>query len=123
MQKVKRDIRKKGVKLTIVDARFAKPLDEKLILELASNHELLITIEEGSIGGFGSHVMKLLSDRGVFDKGLKFRSMFLPDIFIDQDTPEKMYDKAGLNCSSIIEKIEEALKSNIIFAKNKNKFS
>ena len=67
--------------------------------------------------------MKLLSDRGVFDKGLKFRAMFLPDIFIDQDTPEKMYDKAGLNCSSIIEKIEEALKSNIIFAKNKNKFS
>ncbi len=122
-KKSKEILEKKGVKLTIVDARFAKPLDEKLILELASNHELLITIEEGSIGGFGSHVMKLLSDRGVFDKGLKFRAMFLPDIFIDQDTPEKMYDKAGLNCSSIIEKIEEALKSNIIFAKNKNKFS
>ena len=86
---------------------------------MASNHELILTIEEGSIGGFGSHVMKLLSDRGVFDKGLKFRSMFLPDIFIDQDTPEKMYEKAGLNHSSIVQKIEEALKSNIIFAKKK----
>ena len=79
--------------------------------------------DRGSIGGFGSHVMKLLSDRGVFDKGLKFRSMFLPDLFIDQDTPEKMYEKAGLNFNSIVEKIEEALKSNIIFAKNKNKLS
>ena len=116
-------LNKKGINPTIIDARFAKPLDEKLILEIASNHELILTIEEGSIGGFGSHVMKLLSDRGVFDKGLKFRSMFLPDIFIDQDTPEKMYEKAGLNFNSIVEKIEEALKSNIIFAKNKNKFS
>ena len=67
--------------------------------------------------------MKLLSDRGIFDKGLKFRSMFLPDIFIDQDTPEKMYEKAELNHSSIVQKIEESLKSNIIFAKNKNKLS
>ena len=86
----------KGVECTIVDARFAKPLDEKLIMELATNHEVLITIEEGSIGGFGSHVMQLLSDRGVFDTGLKFRSMILPDIFIDQDTPEKMYERAGV---------------------------
>ena len=80
---------KKGIDCTIIDARFAKPLDEKLIMEVASNHEVLITIEEGSIGGFGSHVMQFLSDRGVFDKGLKFRSMILPDIFIDQDTPKK----------------------------------
>ena len=114
---------KKGIQISLVDARFAKPLDEKLILEMASNHELILTIEEGSIGGFGSHVMKLLSDRGVFDSGLKFRSMFLPDVFIDQDSPEKMYEKAGLNSNSIVEKIEEALKSNIIFAKNKNKLS
>ena len=121
--KKQRKFWKKGINVSIIDARFAKPLDEKLILEVASNHELILTIEEGSIGGFGSHVMKLLSDRGVFDKGLKFRSMFLPDIFIDQDTPEKMYEKAGLNSNSIVEKIEEALKSNIIFAKNKNKFS
>ena len=81
-----------GIDCTIVDARFAKPLDEKLIMEIATNHEVLITIEEGSIGGFGSHVMQLLSDRGVFDRGLKFRSMILPDIFIDQDSPEKMYE-------------------------------
>ena len=122
-KKAKEILEKKGISLTLVDARFAKPLDEKLILEVASNHELILTIEEGSIGGFGSHVMKLLSERGVFDKGLKFRSMILPDIFIDQDTPEKMYEKAGLNYNAIIEKIEEGLKSNIIFAKNKNKFS
>ena len=108
---------------TIVDARFAKPLDEKLIMEIASNHEVVITIEEGSIGGFGSHVMQLLSDRGVFDKGLKFRSMILPDIFIDQDSPEKMYEVAGLDSLSIANKIRETLNSNIILAKNKNKIS
>ncbi len=113
----------KGIECTIVDARFAKPLDEKLIMEIATNHEVLITIEEGSIGGFGSHVMQLLSDRGVFDTGLKFRSMFLPDIFIDQDTPEKMYETAGLDSLSIVNKIEETLNSNIIIAKNKNKIS
>ncbi|OUW73553.1 MAG: 1-deoxy-D-xylulose-5-phosphate synthase [Pelagibacteraceae bacterium TMED216] len=109
---------KKGIYLTIADARFAKPLDEKLIIHLATNHELLVTIEEGSIGGFGSHVMHLLSERGIFDKGLKFRSMILPDIFIDQDTPELMYKAAGLDAKSIVEKIENALKSNIVLAKN-----
>ena len=113
----------KGIECTIVDARFAKPLDEKLIMEIATNHEVLITIEEGSIGGFGSHVMQLLSDRGVFDTGLKFRSMILPDIFIDQDTPEKMYQTAGLDYVSIFNKIEETLNSNIILAKNKSKIS
>ena len=114
---------KKGIDCTIIDARFAKPLDEKLIIEIASNHEVLITIEEGSIGGFGSHVMQFLSDRGVFDRGLKFRSMILPDIFIDQDTPEKMYETAGLDSLSIINKVEETLNSNIILAKNRNKIS
>ena len=114
---------KKGIDCTIIDARFAKPLDEKLIMEVASNHEVLITIEEGSIGGFGSHVMQFLSDRGVFDRGLKFRSMILPDIFIDQDTPEKMYENAGLDSSSIANKVEETLNSNIILAKNRNKIS
>tara|TARA_Y100000591_G_scaffold321455_1_gene336494 strand:- start:699 stop:2618 length:1920 start_codon:yes stop_codon:yes gene_type:complete len=114
---------KKGINCTIIDARFAKPLDEKLIMEVASNHEALISIEEGSIGGFGSHVMQFLSDRGVFDKGLKFRSMILPDIFIDQDTPEKMYEIAGLDHISIANKVEETLNSNIILAKNKNKVS
>ena len=113
----------KGIDCTIVDARFAKPLDEKLIMEIATYHEVLVTIEEGSIGGFGSHVMQLLSDRGVFDKGLKFRSMILPDIFIDQDSPEKMYEIAGLDCASIVNKIEDTLNSNIILAKNKNKIS
>ena len=113
----------KGIECTIIDARFAKPLDEKLIMEVSTNHEVLITIEEGSIGGFGSHVMQLLSDRGVFDTGLKFRSMILPDIFIDQDTPEKMYEIAGLDNLSIINKVEETLNSNVILAKNKNKIS
>jgi len=120
-KKASEELLKKGIDCTIVDARFAKPLDEKLIMEIASNHEALITIEEGSIGGFGSHVMQFLSDRGVFDKGLKFRSMILPDIFIDQDTPEKMYETAGLDSSSIAYKIEETLNSNIILAKNRNK--
>ena len=112
---------KKGIDITIIDARFAKPLDEKLIMETATNHEVLITIEEGSIGGFGSHVMQFLSDRGIFDKGLKFRSMILPDLFIDQDTPEKMYEKAGLDSLSIQSKVEETLNSNIILAKNRTK--
>ena len=111
----------KGIELTLVDARFAKPLDEKLIMEVATTHEAVITIEEGSIGGFGSHVAQLLSDRGVFDKGLKFRSMILPDLFLDQDSPEVMYNKAGLDSRSIVNKIEDVLKSNIILAKNKNK--
>ena len=112
-----------GINCTLVDARFAKPLDEKLIMEIASNHEVVISIEEGAIGGFGSHVMQLFSDRGVFDKGLKFRSMIFPDIFIDQDTPEKMYEFAGLDSLSITNKVKETLNSNIILAKNKNKIS
>jgi 1-deoxy-D-xylulose-5-phosphate synthase len=110
----------KGIELTLIDARFAKPLDEKLIMEVATTHEAVITIEEGSIGGFGSHVAQLLSERGVFDKGLKFRSMTLPDLFLDQDSPEEMYKKAGLDSLSIVNKIEDVLKSNIILAKNKN---
>ena len=122
-KKASENLSRKGIECTIIDARFAKPLDEKLIMEVATNHEALITIEEGSIGGFGSHVMKLLSDRGVLDTGLKLRSMFLPDIFIDQDSPEKMYEIAGLDSLSIISKVEETLNSNIIIAKNKNKKS
>ena len=122
-KKAAEQLLKKGIDCTIVDARFAKPLDEKLIMEIASNHEVLISIEEGSIGGFGSHVMQFLSDRGVFDRGLKFRSMILPDVFIDQDTPEKMYEIAGLDSISIANKVEEALNSNIILAKNKKNIS
>jgi 1-deoxy-D-xylulose-5-phosphate synthase len=123
-KKVAEILSTKGIELTLVDARFAKPLDEKLIMEIATTHEVLITIEEGSIGGFGSHVAQLLHERGVFDKGLKFRSMTLPDIFIDQDTPEVMYKKAGLDSLSIIRKIEDLLKSNVVLVKkntqNKN---
>jgi 1-deoxy-D-xylulose-5-phosphate synthase len=95
----------KGITTTIVDARFAKPLDEELIITCAKKHEMMITIEEGSIGGFGSHVANLLAEKGIFDKGLKFRSMMLPDIFIEHDTPEKMYDVAGLNAKQIAQKI------------------
>jgi 1-deoxy-D-xylulose-5-phosphate synthase len=84
-------------------------LDEQLILDSAKNHEALITIEEGSIGGFGSHVSHLLAENGIFDKGLKFRSMILPDIFIEQDTPERMYDIAELNAFHISKKALEVL--------------
>ena len=118
-KKASEKLSEKGINCTIIDARFAKPLDEKLIMEVATNHEVLISIEEGSIGGFGSHVMQLLSDRGVFDTGLKFRSMILPDLFIDQNTPEKMYETANLDSLSIVNKVEETLNSNIILAKNK----
>ncbi len=113
----------KGIKVTIIDARFAKPLDEKLIMEIAANHEVVVSIEEGSVGGFGSHVMQLLSNRGVFDKGLKFRAMILPDQFIDQDDPKKMYEKAGLDSDAIVNTIENALNSNVVIAQNKNKNS
>ena len=88
---------------------------------MATTHEALITIEEGSIGGFGSHVAQLLSERGVFDKGLKFRSMTLPDVFIDHDSPEAMYKKAELDNLSIVNKVEDILKSNIVLAQNKTK--
>jgi len=108
----------KGISTTVVDARFAKPLDKKLIMDLSLNHEVLITIEEGSIGGFGSHVMQMLSERGIFDKGLKMRSMILPDKFLDQDTPEEMYKKAGLDSESIVDKVENVLKSNVVVAKS-----
>ena len=110
----------KGISTTVADARFAKPLDQKLIMDLSLNHEVLITIEEGSIGGFGSHVFQMLSERGVFDKGLKIRSMILPDQFIDQDTPENMYKTAGLDFQSIEQKALDTLKSNIVIPKIKN---
>ena len=100
-----KELKNKGISTTIVDARFAKPLDEELIIRCAREHDMVITIEEGSIGGFGSHVANLLAEKGIFDKGLKFRSLMLPDVFIDQDTPEKMYDVAGLNAEQITKKI------------------
>ena len=106
------ELKNKGITTTIVDARFAKPLDDELILKCARQHQVMITIEEGSIGGFGSHVKNLLSEKGIFDKGLKFRAMTLPDIFIDHDTPKKMYDIAGLNASYISKKITDILFNN-----------
>jgi 1-deoxy-D-xylulose-5-phosphate synthase len=99
----------KGVQATIADARFAKPLDEDMILQLARHHEALITVEEGAVGGFGSHVAQLLADNAVFDKGLKFRSMVLPDIFIDQASPRDMYNVAAMNAPHIEAKVLEAL--------------
>jgi len=99
----------KGITPTVADARFAKPLDRDLILDLAARHEVLITVEEGAIGGFGSHVAQLLAEEGVFDAGLKYRSMVLPDIFIDQASPEAMYRVAGLDAAQIESKILEIL--------------
>ncbi|MEP3334311.1 1-deoxy-D-xylulose-5-phosphate synthase [Sedimentitalea sp.] len=99
----------KGIKPTIADARFAKPLDRDLILSLANEHEALITIEEGAVGGFGSHVAQLLADEGVFDTGLKFRSMVLPDTFIDQASPSDMYKVAGMSAAQIEAKVLDVL--------------
>ncbi|HSG36769.1 MAG TPA: 1-deoxy-D-xylulose-5-phosphate synthase [Paracoccaceae bacterium] len=99
----------RGISPTVVDARFAKPLDEEMILGLARDHEALITIEEGAIGGFGSHVAQLLAEHGIFDTGLKYRSMVLPDIFIDQASPKAMYDIAGLNAKDIEAKVLSVL--------------
>jgi len=113
-------LNQKGISVTVADMRFAKPIDLDLILELCLNHEALITIEEGSVGGFGSHVMQFLSNRGIFDKGIKLRSMILPDIFIDQDTQENIYKKAGLDSISIEEKVLETLKSNVVLSKAKS---
>ena len=99
----------RGITPTVADARFAKPLDRALILDLAEQHEALITIEEGAVGGFGSHVAQLLADEAVFDAGLKFRSMVLPDTFIDQSSPEDMYAMAGLNAADIEAKVLDVL--------------
>jgi 1-deoxy-D-xylulose-5-phosphate synthase len=104
----------KGIMPTIADARFAKPLDRDMILKLAADHDALITIEEGAVGGFGSHVAQLLADEAVFDTGLKFRSMVLPDTFIDQSSPADMYAMAGLNASDIEAKVLEVLGVGVI---------
>ncbi|RID90040.1 1-deoxy-D-xylulose-5-phosphate synthase [Gemmobacter lutimaris] len=99
----------RGIACTVADARFAKPLDRALILQLAAHHEALITVEEGAIGGFGSHVAQVLAEEGVFDRGLKYRSMVLPDTFIDQASPEAMYAVAGMNAPQIEAKVLETL--------------
>jgi 1-deoxy-D-xylulose-5-phosphate synthase len=102
-----------GLSTTVADARFAKPLDTDLLLRLAREHEVLITIEEGSIGGFAAQVMHTLADNGVLDGGLKVRPMVLPDIFIDQDSPSAMYATAGLDAKGIVTKAFEALGQNL----------
>ncbi|MEM7214039.1 MAG: 1-deoxy-D-xylulose-5-phosphate synthase [Pseudomonadota bacterium] len=99
-----------GLSATVADARFAKPLDTELVEQLARNHEVLITVEEGSIGGFGSHVIQHLAQTGALDQGiLKFRSLFMPDIYMDQASPNDMYSLAGLNRDSIVKTVFEAL--------------
>ena len=98
-----------GFRTSVVDARFMKPLDEALILRLAREHEILLTLEEGAIGGFGSHVMHMLAENAMLEIGLKCRALVLPDIYIDQDKPEAMYDKAGLNAAQIIETVRGLL--------------
>ena len=102
------------IKPTVADARFAKPLDREMILGLAHDHEALITVEEGAIGGFGSHVAQLLAEEGVFDHGLKFRSMVFPDIFIDQAGPREMYEVAGMNAEHIEAKVLDVLGVGVI---------
>ncbi|MEX0371557.1 MAG: 1-deoxy-D-xylulose-5-phosphate synthase [Tateyamaria sp.] len=109
VEKAAENLSAKGISPTIADARFAKPLDRAMILNLAATHEALITIEEGAVGGFGSHVAQLLADEGVFDTGLKFRSMVLPDIFIDQASPADMYAVAGMNAEQIEAKVLNVL--------------
>jgi len=99
----------RGIEPTIADARFAKPLDRDLILDLAAGHEALITIEEGAIGGFGSHVAQLLAGEGVFDTGIKYRSMVLPDVFIDQASPADMYAAARMNAEHVEAKVLDTL--------------
>ena len=109
VQKAAEALAAKGLTPTIADARFAKPLDRDLILTLARTHEALITIEEGAIGGFGSHVAQLLAEEAIFDHGLKFRSMVLPDTFIDHASPEAMYRSAGMDAAHIEAKVLEVL--------------
>jgi 1-deoxy-D-xylulose-5-phosphate synthase len=98
-----------GLSTTVADARFAKPLDTDLLLRLAREHEVLVTIEEGAIGGFGGHVLQTLAEHGVLDRGLQVRCMVLPDLFLDQDTPTAMYANAGLDAKGIVTKVFEAL--------------
>jgi 1-deoxy-D-xylulose-5-phosphate synthase len=102
----------KGLSTTVADLRFAKPLDSELIRKLMTTHEVVVTIEEASIGGLGAHVLTLASDEGLLDAGLKIRTMRLPDVFQDQDKPEKQYDEARLNAPHIVETVLKALRVN-----------
>ncbi|MEL6678263.1 MAG: 1-deoxy-D-xylulose-5-phosphate synthase [Pseudomonadota bacterium] len=103
------ELEARGISTTVADARFAKPLDRELILRLAAEHEALVTIEEGAVGGFGSHVLQLLAEEGALDAGLRIRPMVFPDTFIDQDSPAKMYEVAGMNAPQIVSTALSAL--------------
>ncbi len=102
----------KGLSTTVADLRFAKPLDVDLIRKLLTSHEVAVTVEEASIGGFGAHVLTMASDEGLIDAGLKLRTLRLPDKFQDQDSPQKQYDEAGLNAPQIVEAVLKALRIN-----------
>jgi 1-deoxy-D-xylulose-5-phosphate synthase len=102
----------RGLSTTVADLRFAKPLDEELIRKLLTTHEVAVTIEEGSVGGLGAHVLTLASDTGLIDAGLKLRTMRLPDLFQDQDKPETQYAQAGLDADAIVETVLKALRHN-----------
>ena len=93
----------------MADARFAKPLDSDLVLRLAREHEILIIVEEGAVGGFGSHALQLLSQHDALSGGLKVRSLVLPDVFLDHDSPNAMYARAGLDAKGIVAKVFETL--------------
>jgi 1-deoxy-D-xylulose-5-phosphate synthase len=103
------DLDAAGLSTTVADARFAKPLDHDLIRQLARHHEVLVTIEEGAIGGFGGHVLQFMSSEGLLDHGLKIRSMILPDIWMEQASPDAMYAKAGLDRTGIVSTVFKAL--------------
>ena len=102
----------KGLSTTVADLRFAKPLDEKMIRHLIATHEVIVTVEEASVGGLGAHVLTLASDAGLMDAGLKIRTMRLPDMFQEHDSPQKQYDQAGLNAPQIVETVLKALRHN-----------
>ena len=112
--KAAEDLAALGLSATVADARFAKPLDEELVLKLAREHEVLLTVEEGSVGGFGSFVAQCLAEAGAFDSGLKFRSLVLPDVFLDQDKPEAMYAQAGLDAAGIVTKVLSVLGRDVV---------
>ena len=103
------DLAVRGLSTTVADARFAKPIDRELVLRLAASHEVLLTVEEGAAGGFGAHVLGLLAEAGALDTGLRIRTLTLPDVFQDQDKPDRLYAAAGLDAKAIVAKAVEAM--------------
>jgi 1-deoxy-D-xylulose-5-phosphate synthase len=112
--KAAEELERRGISTTVADMRFAKPLDHELIRTLAVSHDVLVTVEEGSIGGFGAHALTWLSDEGLTDAGLKVRTMRLPDVFQEHDTPARQYAEAGLDAPAIVETVLEAMRFNSV---------